>query len=259
MIKYCYIVVEGPQDIEFLIRLLKPYGLRRVNRFSLLDSFWKPLVPPTFPVDDDLAKRVPVPVFLQNSQISVALHSAIGITRISETIEENLSIISASKIFGIGIFLDADDSELPQKRFENLIFKLSPIGLSLPSRLGETMNGSPRFGIFIAPNNSDSGTLEDILLECAKLNYPNLLSLSENYIDSIDTNQLTKDDLKELNKPTGRKKAVISNVSSVLKPGRTLQVSIQDNRWIDEQTMVLDSIKLVKKFLEEITGYVDEI
>ncbi len=252
MVRYCYIVGEGPQDIEFLICFLKYYGLKRVTLLSKLDSFWEPLVPKTFPINDDLMKRVPVPVFLQNAELSVALHSAIGITRLSNTIEESLAIIPASDIFGIGIFLDADDAETPQQRFDKLIRQLSPLGLSLPSTLGEVMKGSPRCGIFIAPNNSDSGTLEDLLLECAKLNYPNLLSMSTNYVSGIDSNQLTNNDLKELNKPAGKNKAVISSISSILRPGKALQVSIQDNRWIDEKTMELDSIKLVKKFLDEV-------
>lgn len=252
MIRYCYIVAEGPQDIEFLICFLKAYGLKRVTLLSKLDSFWEPLVPKTFPINDDLMKRVPVPVFLQNAELSVALHSAIGITRLSNTIEESLAIIPASDIFGVGIFLDADDVETPQERFDKLIAELSPLGLSLPPTLGEVMKGSPRCGIFIAPNNSDSGTLEDLLLECAKLNYPNLLSMSTNYVSGIDTNQLTNNDLKELNKAAGKNKAVVSSISSILRPGKALQVSIQDNRWIDEKTMELDSIKLVKKFLDEV-------
>ena len=176
MIRYCYIVAEGLQDIEFLVCLLKSYGLKRVTRLSFLDSFWKTLVPTTFPVDDDLMKRVPVPVFLQNTELSVALHSAIGITRLSNTIEESFALIQSSEIFGVGIFLDADGSETPQERFETLISKLSLLGSSLPSVLGEVTKGSPRCGIFIAPNNSASGTLEDTLLECAKVTYPNLLA-----------------------------------------------------------------------------------
>ena len=255
MIRYCYSVAEGLQDIEFLVCLLKSYGLKRVTRLSFLDSFWKTLVPTTFPVDDDLMKRVPVPVFLQNTELSVALHSAIGITRLSNTIEESFALIQSSEIFGVGIFLDADGSETPQERFETLISKLSLLGSSLPSVLGEVTKGSPRCGIFIAPNNSASGTLEDILLECAKVNYPNLLALSTSYVTGIDINQLTQDDLKELKKPAGKNKAVVSSISGILKPGKSLQVSIQDNRWINEQTMVLNSVKLVKIFLDEVTGF----
>lgn len=256
MTRYCYIVVEGPQDIEFLIRVLKYYyNLRRVKLLSQLDLFWKPLVPTTFPIDDDLMKRVPVPVFLQNADLSIALHSANGIDRLADTIEESLALIPPSQIFGIGIFLDADDIEIPQERFNKLISKLSSQGLSPPSILGEVMKGSPQCGIFIAPNNQDSGTLENILLECAEVNYPDLLNLSETYVSEIDDNQLTKGDLKELKKPAGKKKAIISIISSILKPGKALQVSIQDNRWVDEKTIQLDSVKLVKKFLDEVTGF----
>jgi len=254
MVRYCYIVAEGPQDIEFLICLLKSYSLRRVRLLSLLDPFWEPLVPTTFPVDDDLMKRVPVPIFLQNTELSIALHSAIGITRLANTIEESLALIPTSQIFGIGLVLDADEAQTPQDRFESLISKLFPLGLSLPSVPGEVIKGFPRLGVFITPNNSDSGTLEDILLACAKINYPNLFDLSTNYVSSIDTAQLNQDDLRELNKPAGKNKAIVSSISSILRPSRTLQVSIQDNRWINKQTMVLDSVKLIKIFLDEITG-----
>ena len=256
MVRYCYIVAEGPQDVEFLIRLFKSYGLRRITRLSSLDSFWEPLVPKTFPIDDDLMKRVPVPFFLQNTDFSVALHSAVGITRLSNIIEESLTLIPVSKIFGIGIILDADDTQTPQKRFEELTSKLSLLNLPVPLLPGEVVNGSLRFGIFIMPNNAKPGTLEDILLECAQVNYPDLLELSMKYVSSIDTTQLNQDELRELNKPAGKNKAVVSSISSILRPGKTLQVSIQDNRWINQQTMSLDSVKLVKIFLDEITGFI---
>ena len=58
-----------------------------------------------------------------------------------------------------------------------------------------------------------------------------------------------------MKKPAGKKKAIVSIISSILKPGKALQVSIQDNRWVDEKTIQLDSIKLVKKFLDEVTGF----
>ncbi|MBD2452935.1 hypothetical protein H6G80_02320 [Nostoc sp. FACHB-87] len=256
MVKYCYIVAEGPQDIEFLIRLLKFYNLRRVTRLSALDPFWEPLVPKTFPVDDDLMKRVPVPTFLENSELSIALHSAVGITRLANTVEESLALISSAEIFSVGFVLDADSNETPSARFNALINEIQSIALPLPSALGKVTNTSPRCGIFIMPNNLVAGTLEDILLECAKLNYPDLLQLALNYVSSIDQSQLSKDDLRELNKPSGKNKAVISIISSILKPGRTLQVSIQDNRWIDETTLMIESVNLVKTFLDEILGIV---
>jgi len=56
-------------------------------------------------------KRVPVPIFLQNTELSIALHSAIGITRLANTIEESLALIPTSQIFGIGLVLDADEAQ----------------------------------------------------------------------------------------------------------------------------------------------------
>lgn len=116
MVRYCYIVVEGPQDVEFLIGLLKFYDLKRVIHLSSLDKFWETLIPTAYPLDGDLTKRVPVPSFVQNEQLSIALHSSIGITRIAQTIEESLKFIQVARLFSVGIFLDADDNETPQER-----------------------------------------------------------------------------------------------------------------------------------------------
>ena len=257
MVRYCYIVAEGPQDVEFLIGLLKFYHLKRVKYFSSLDKFWETLIPKNYPIDDDLTKRVPVPYFVQNEQLSIAVHSAIGDTRIAQTIEESLNLIQPSQLFSVGIFADADYRETPQERFNKLITKLSDIDLPNllpPSQIGQVNNHSPRCGIFISPNNRDQGTLENILLECARINYSDLLNLSQTYIESIDRNQLTKNDLEDFKKPAGEKKAIISSISSILRPGKALQVSLQDNRWIDEQTLQLESIKLIKNFLEQIIG-----
>ncbi len=257
MVRYCYIVVEGPQDVEFLIGLLKFYDLKRVIHLSSLDKFWETLIPTAYPLDGDLTKRVPVPSFVQNEQLSIALHSSIGITRIAQTIEESLKFIQVARLFSVGIFADADYRETPQERFNKLITKLSDIDLPNllpPSQIGQVNNHSTRCGIFIAPNNREQGTLEDILLECARINYPDLLNLSQTYIESIDRNQLTKKDLKYFKKPAGEKKAIISSISSILRPGKALQVSLQDNRWLDKQTLELESVKLIKNFLEQIVG-----
>lgn len=256
MIRRSYLVSEGPQDVEFLIQILKHYGLRRVTRLSSLDPFWEPLVPKTFPIDDDLVKRVPVPTFLHNAEFSVALHSAVGLTRLVNTIEESLAVIPISDLFGIGLVLDADTDETPRERFHSLSARLTSLGLAVPSVPGEVLKNSPRCGVFILPNNSASGTLEDVLIECAQVNYSDLLNLATTYLTSIDESQLTHSDLRELTKPTGKNKAVVSSISSVLKPGKSLQVSIQDNRWLDDQTLKISSVNSIKTFLAEVIGAV---
>jgi hypothetical protein len=226
-----------------------------------VDPFWKPLIPTTFPVkeDDDLQKRLPLPLLLQNDNYSIALDHTEGIENIVNRLEENSYLIDLANLFSIGLILDADEKEKPLERFNKLITKLSnqlnTINCDFKSfQLGSVNNANPRFGVFILPNNQDPGSLEDILIECAEESYPNLLELAKDYLDNIDRTQLKNRDLREVKKPAGEKKAIVSTISSVLKPGKAIQVSIQDNRWIDETTLNLPNLILLKNFLADILG-----
>jgi hypothetical protein len=108
MPKYGYLVVEGPHDVEFAYRLLSPFGFGRVQHIDTLDPFWTDLVPTDFPPNGDLQKRVPVPLFLQSDSHSLAIHSAIGDTRLVQTVEENAALIELNQVTGIGLMLDSD-------------------------------------------------------------------------------------------------------------------------------------------------------
>lgn len=254
--KYCYIVTEGIHDIEFLTKLIKQlFSLSRIKNRSLVNPFWDELIPKTFPINDDLLKRIPVPSFIQNEQYSIALHNASGINNIVNTLEESLSVIDTSKLFSIGLILDADTEEKPQKRFQDLIQELSKkITLInfLSLQLGEVNLSNPRFGIFILPDNQNQGTLESMLMECAKINYPDLLQSAIEYIEEFDRTKLTAKELKEFNKLAGKNKAIISSMSSILKPGKAIQVSLQDNQWINQNSLELPSIILLQKFINDL-------
>lgn len=254
--KYCYIVAEGIHDIEFLTKIIKElFNLSRIKKRSLVNPFWDELIPKTFPMNDDLLKRMPVPSFIQNEQCSIALHNATGINNIVNTLEESLSVIETSKLFSIGLILDADTKDKPQKRFKDLIQELSKKikMINFTSlQLGEVNMSNPRFGVFILPDNQNQGTLESILMECAKINYPDLLESATEYIEGFDQTKLTVKELKEFKKLAGKNKAIISSISSILKPGKAIQVSLQDNKWIDEKTIELDDIILLKKFITDL-------
>ncbi|MFD3163715.1 hypothetical protein [Herpetosiphon sp. NSE202] len=99
MSRYAYIIVEGSHDIEFIIKILSYfYGFQLIKKSENLDPYWKDLVPDTFPHKGALLQRVPVPYFLQNTNINLAIQNAGGIDKIVNTIEENFSIIEYIKI-----------------------------------------------------------------------------------------------------------------------------------------------------------------
>ncbi len=114
---YGYLAVEGPHDVEFVYRLLRPAGFTRIRLYRDLDPFWDPIVPKTFPYRDDLQRRVPVPLFLASSTHSVAIHASQGDSRLIEAIEESLSVLPGP-LASIGVMLDADDQRPPAARFQ---------------------------------------------------------------------------------------------------------------------------------------------
>jgi hypothetical protein len=251
--KYCYLLTEGAQDITFLIKLLKYDGMKQIEKRSNVDRFWDDLIPTTFPHNDELNRQVPVPKFLEGNGISIALQGAVGDTRLVNTIQEDLALITQEQLFGIGIILDADNIE-PQERFDKIKTELEKLqlGLDIAIQPGIVTQSKNKFGIFVLPDNQSKGTLESILIECGEHNYEHLMELSREYISKIDESKLRSSDLKELRKPAGKNKALIGGVSNILKPGRTLQVSLQDNDWIDRATLDLAKIKLMREFLADI-------
>ena len=253
MPKYGYLAVEGPHDVELLYRLLRPHGLARVQRESALDPFFVPMVPRTYPPDGDLLKRVPIPLFLQSATHAVAVHSAMGDARLVQTIEENAVLVDTTRLTGIGVILDSDLAVAPVDRYTAIRDGLRGKGFRLPDAPGDVTSGSPRLGGFVLPDNLAAGTLEDILLNCAEHAYPALLSTATTHVEAaFGDDSLTADDTRELRKPAGHKKAIVSSIASILRPGRTIQVSVQDNRWLRDTSLELPRVKAVQNFLLQL-------
>jgi hypothetical protein len=244
-----YIATEGPHDVEFLAALLRPLGFRRLQKEADLDPYWAPLIPRTFPHDGDLLKRMPVPTFFANKTHSVALDSATGIDNLYQRIEENIAVLAVPPALpAIAVVLDADDEDASE-RFADLAQRLRSLGLPIPSAPGQVSSALPHCGIFVLPDNASKGTLESLLEECAALAYPSLLEHATAYIAGIDSLGIARSELRELNKPAGRAKAKIAAMASVLKPGRAIQVSLQDNQWLRGAALQLPRILAVRDFL----------
>jgi hypothetical protein len=262
--QYGYLVVEGPHDVEFVGRFLKLKGCKVVQYQSELDPFWHPLVPKDFPPDDDLLKRVPVPKFFTCSTHSIAIHSAMGDSNILDTTETTLAVLrwDDNRFVGVGIVLDADNEVSPQDRFEQiktgLLEKLPPLGwnsvATFPQSPGEVTSSKPRLGIFVLPDNVSNGTLEDLLLECAQQEYPTLLDCATEFLNCVEPTmaQLDPKESREFKKPAGRQKMLVGSLANVLRPGKAVQVSLQDNRWVTAQTVTLPRLATIHQFLETL-------
>jgi hypothetical protein len=219
---------------------------------SRFDAFWVPLIPKDFPHNGDLLARVPVPTFLAGNDCMVALDSASGISNLARRVEENLSVLNASSPPAIAVMLDADSKESAADRFQGLAVQLRKLQLPIPDRAGAISPQHPRCGIFVLPDNASAGTLETLLEECAAENYAPLWQRSQMYVAGIDPQELSAEDLKDFQKPAGRQKAIISAMAAILRPGKAIQVSLQDNRWMRGRALDLPRILSIRGFLAEL-------
>ncbi|WP_037285458.1 DUF3226 domain-containing protein [Saccharibacillus sacchari] len=251
--KFCYIITEGPHDVELIGKILKMNGVRRVQLLKKLEDYWIDMIPKNYPPDGDLMKRVPVPAFFQNESVSVAVHAAGSLTRIPAIL--NATLLNKSdketKLDAVGVVIDADMDLVPS--FQKCIRDIGDEQLTFSAlgTPGEIVDGSPRIGVYVLPDNEHPGTLESMVLDGAQVIYPDLLESAQKFVDEADPSY------KELAgwKPADRNKAVIGCIANIHKPGKANQVSIGDNDWISETTRnQVPSIQQMEQFLKKLIG-----
>ena len=126
----------------------------------------------------------------------------------------------------------------------------------MPYEAGKVLKGPPNSGIFVFPDNSSEGTLEKVLLNCAKRVYPNLLAGAETLVAELNLDRLSKEDKRDLIKASGKDKVTVGCVGNVLRPGKAIQVSIQDNKWVSRRTLNLPEVVTFNDFLKGLFNLV---
>lgn len=259
IMRYGYLAVEGPHDQELVYRLLSPFGLKRVRLLTDLDAALHVLVPRNYPPGGDLLKRMPVPLFMQSATHAIAVHSAVGDTRLVELVEENARVLALITVEGIGILLDSDKAIPAAQRYTDICNSMAKKNFVLDPQAGVITAGPPRLGAFVLPDNVGAGTLEDLLLDVAPQVYPGLLNTARSHVAAaLQDPGLIKEDLDELRKPAGENKAVIGAMAALLRPGKAVQVSLQDNRWLKGAALASPRVKAVQNFLKELFDCGDE-
>ena len=256
-----YIVVEGPHDTAFVGKLLRegPLKLEPVSRLADVDVFWTKLIPSTYPpknprTNEEEFKRVRVPEFFQSATHSVAVEWAEGYDQVPTVLKDSLDVLPAQPD-GLGVVVDAD-KDTANNVFGDVTAKVLALrpGLSLGAGPGRLAAGPPRAGVFVMPDNVNTGTLEDLLLECAGTAYPALKPLAESYVNSVANPPvaLPAGEDREFKKPAGQKKALLSAMSSILKPGKAVPNTIRDNSWIQTSTLALPRVHGMANFINSL-------
>jgi len=244
--KYTLILVEGFHDAEVVGRILSGEEFIHIKSKKEVDPIWGQLIPTKFPVGDDLLERVNVPLFYNKGESSIAIKICGSITKIGTIYGElrNTILNGFKDIDNVFIIIDCDNNseiDLRRKMVDTLSFP--SIGK------GVTSIGGKKYGLFIMPNNNDTGTIEKLLIECGRTKYPDLIDKATSFIDAVDLSLLTPKDKEELIKPFGKEKAVVGVAANILKPGKSITVSIHDNRWIEPDVISSTSVNSLVQYI----------
>ena len=255
------IVCEGPHDSATIGKILKTLYFSKIKAISEISECWKKIIPTKYPFNEDNLDRVsPVPDFYisGDNSISVAIKSTGGDSKLVE--ELDLILISLERkeleqINGVAIFLDADDKDA-DTRIEKLykcIDKNTDLTFKsevFKNKVGNLNSVNMKTNIFVFPNNDEMGTLEDLLIELGKKEYPDLMKKAINFVDSIP-----KEYESNLLKGSKKKKSIIGIVSNILKPGKANQITIFDDKWITIEKR--ESCKSLRRLYENIIEFID--
>lgn len=234
------IMVEGAHDIAVVERLLYLSGVKQhVRNEDDLPEVWIHTIPSVYPfVDGKLDRITPVPSFLKNEEVSVAIKNANSDTEIMPVLQQIMDTMLVSEkdqLDGIMLICDADQKTALQKRQKMLDsyqeksdFKIIQEKDSV--RLDVGIRVMPLY-TFLFPDNNGRGNLENLLLETAEVAYPGLLGLAKDYVAGASEFQ------QKLRKDSCAKKAVVGCIANAMKPGKANQVSIADDEWISEKTL----------------------
>ena len=244
-----FLAVEGPTDEAVVVRaLIRLLGFKRFGGTAAeLDGAWRSLVP-TYPevrqalwtaahaVDPRQRHRLGRRLRRRREQPDPERRGALREPRPQRDAR------------CLRVVVDADD-KLPDAvaaRYQAGFLGLFP---AFPKRPGEVVVGPPALGVFVLPDNAQQGVVEHLVIECGGHAYPAHVERARRYVDEFiagDPASARKWD------PFDEQKAVIASVASLLRPGKTNAVTIEDNRWISDETKHLPMLAELLRFLRAL-------
>lgn len=238
MMKNILFFVEGIHDANCIAKILEMNYFKEIKNIDKLPNIWKRKIPRTYPfVKDRIDRCISIPTYFKNENIMVVVISTNGEGRLIKEIDlyiSNMNKYELKQIKSICAVFDADQKSAKES-FED---KFKGNMKDMIVRKKDFLNGyievkGERINLYkyFFPNNYKNGTLEDLLLEGARIVYGDLLDEVNYYIDSID------DKYKYNWSISSENKVKIGCIANVFQPGSANQSSIRQDDWISEKSI----------------------
>lgn len=257
-------VTEGAHDVSFIGKLLLNRGFSRIKDYDNVPDEWKSLFPKKFPWNGNSIERVArFPDVFKKDQLIVGLINSGGDSLLVDSLRNALDMLVPETIECAVIFSDAD-CEPAQKRFQSLIKALKVVNsqagaekapgypISVPSCLGSLTDATPSVAIYVFPDNDGPGTLENILLECSRVSHPDLAEKASEFVNGMNGNfRPCHNSLKKMRKGSNLKKSIMGSIASVLKPGSSLAVAVEQQDIVPQREDVPKLVSDIDAFIEK--------
>jgi hypothetical protein len=260
-VPHAMLVVEGLQDAECVGKLIAPSQFKRITRSDDLPAEWRVLVNTTFPAKGrGIDQPHTVPRFYRSEAGTlIAIIIAGSDSQLASALAAQLDVLKDAQDIpltpaAVGYILDRDHKDTPAKRHSTLLEKLTKfeIPFAFPQQPGTILPNITRTGVFIVPDNNHQGTLEDLLLQTGAVAYAPQLEQATQFVDGFDKTGFDDRDTEEGLKPSGRKKQIVGTLAAMLKPGRALATTLQDNRWLKGDALNTSLALGLRKWLHEL-------
>lgn len=230
--------VEGIHDANCVARILDINNFKEIRNIENLPDIWKRKIPRTYPfANDRLDRHIPIPNYFTNEEIVVVVICTNGEGRLIKEIDlyiSNMNKSELSQIKSICAIFDADQN-LAEDSFEKKFkVKMKDMIISKKDFINgfiKIKNENINLYKYFFPNNKDKGTLENLLLEGAKIVYGDLLDEANFYIQNID------DKYKYNWSISSENKVKVGCIANVFQPGSANQSSIRRDEWISKKSI----------------------
>lgn len=257
-------VAEGSHDVSFIGKLLVKKGFIKAEQLSSVPDDWQGLYPTKFPFRDDRLERVArFPDVYTKGTVSVGLINSGGDSKLVSSLRNALDMLGPKKIKVAVIFSDADLSAA-DVRFKSSQVDLEGLNKSaveegapgypvtVPTKIGVLEGTAPAIGVFVFPNNKDSGSLEDILIECSNVSHNELTTAAKALIVKLDSDLIRPHkSLKKMRAGLGKSKSIMGAIANVLRPGSSLAVAVEQGRMMPDAKDFPKDVLDLDQFLDD--------
>ena len=203
-----------------------------------------------YPKPKDVGGKVrteKAPDYVHRQDAWIEIRSLGGVTNVLGDAARIYLDVVKDDIHGVGFFVDADDLgfAMRQQAFREAFRTMFAHAVRVHS--GEAVDGPPKLGLWVAPDNRRLGTLSELLVESFRLATPAILSAAETFATSVEQQLGNMASEKRL-------KLVLGTAGQVDAPSEALSSALRQGTWAKPGYGSIAAVQEMIAFIERLVA-----